>query len=365
MTSMPGVTPGQVPGLIQPLPDGPLDIVGDIHGEYAALCRLLALLGYDAAGHHPAGRRLVFVGDFCDRGPDSPAVLALVERLVRGGTALAVLGNHEVNLLRDDAKDGAGWFFDARLERDGPKYAPFARPTAPQRLAIVAFLGTLPVGLERADLRVIHAAWIAPAVAAARAMPVTALRAEYDAGEQRAAVAAGALLPQMRAELAAWGHSLEQADVAPPYMPAHADSEVLKQGTNPLKVLTSGVERQAVAPFFASGKWRFVDRVRWWDSYDDSVPVVMGHYWRRVAPAGHGKDHADLFSGIGPERWLGRRGNVFCVDFSVGARWAARRAGQPPRHDFKLAALQWPERLLRFDDGSVLPTQGFSDGTGL
>ena len=58
--------------LVQRLPEGPLDIVGDIHGEIAALEQLLAHLGYDGQGNHPEGRRLVFVGDFCDRGPDSP-----------------------------------------------------------------------------------------------------------------------------------------------------------------------------------------------------------------------------------------------------------------------------------------------------
>ncbi len=52
--------------LIQSLPDGPLDIVGDIHGEHDALCALLGHLGYDLDGAHPDGRTLVFVGDFCD-----------------------------------------------------------------------------------------------------------------------------------------------------------------------------------------------------------------------------------------------------------------------------------------------------------
>ena len=80
--------------LIQPLPAGSLDIVGDIHGEYGALCSLLDHLGYDQQGHHPDGRTLVFVGDFCDRGPDSPAVLARVQALVESGRAAAVLGNH-------------------------------------------------------------------------------------------------------------------------------------------------------------------------------------------------------------------------------------------------------------------------------
>ncbi len=69
------------PALIQSLPPGPLDIIGDIHGEFDALNSLLQHLGYDQDGEHPNGRTLIFVGDFCDRGPDSPAVLTLVERL--------------------------------------------------------------------------------------------------------------------------------------------------------------------------------------------------------------------------------------------------------------------------------------------
>ena len=42
--------------LIQPLPPGPLDIVGDIHGEYDALLQLLVHLGYDACIFHPDRR---------------------------------------------------------------------------------------------------------------------------------------------------------------------------------------------------------------------------------------------------------------------------------------------------------------------
>ena len=169
--------------LIQSLPEGPLDIVGDIHGEFDALLALLSHLGYDLQGHHPQGRTLVFVGDFCDRGPDSPAVLALVQKLVQSGRAAAVLGNHEINLLREDAKDGSGWFFDARVARDHDKYAPFQRPTPQERQDIVQFLSALPIGLERADLRVIHAAWQDEQIEAARRLPLGSVRAEYDQWE--------------------------------------------------------------------------------------------------------------------------------------------------------------------------------------
>ena len=79
--------------LVQRLPEGPLDIVGDIHGEYEALCALLGHLGYDEQGRHLQGRTLVFVGDFCDRGPNSPAVLALAKRLIDSGRAVAILGS--------------------------------------------------------------------------------------------------------------------------------------------------------------------------------------------------------------------------------------------------------------------------------
>ena len=71
--------------LIRPLFEGPLDVVGDVHGEIDALTALLGQLGYDPQGVHPDGRRLVFVGDLCDRGPDSPAVIGLVRRLVETG----------------------------------------------------------------------------------------------------------------------------------------------------------------------------------------------------------------------------------------------------------------------------------------
>ena len=89
---------------------GAVDIIGDVHGEINALNDLLLQLGYAADGQHCDGRRLVFLGDLIDRGPDSPAVLKKVMALVEGGGAQLILGNHELNLLRNDEKDGNGWW---------------------------------------------------------------------------------------------------------------------------------------------------------------------------------------------------------------------------------------------------------------
>ncbi len=94
---------------------GPFDIIGDVHGCYDELTLLLERLGYVGFSArssesdvgpavldyvHPAGRKLVFVGDLVDRGPDSVRVLRQVMALVRQGVALCVPGNHDDKLLR-------------------------------------------------------------------------------------------------------------------------------------------------------------------------------------------------------------------------------------------------------------------------
>ena len=96
--------------LVRPLFDGAVDVVADVHGEFDALNDLLIHLGYRENGTHPEGRRLVFLGDLTDRGPDSPAVVALVQRLVDAEIAQCVLGNHDLNLLLGERKYDNNWF---------------------------------------------------------------------------------------------------------------------------------------------------------------------------------------------------------------------------------------------------------------
>jgi protein phosphatase len=84
---------------------GPFDIVGDVHGCHAELVDLLGALGYEvaqegASATPPPGRRAVFVGDYCDRGPETPAALRLVMSMVASGAAICLPGNHDVKLAR-------------------------------------------------------------------------------------------------------------------------------------------------------------------------------------------------------------------------------------------------------------------------
>lgn len=69
--------------------------VGDVHGCLEKTLRLLDVIRYD-----PAADRLIFLGDYIDRGPHSKGVLDLMLRLHRENPAnVFLLGNHEENFL--------------------------------------------------------------------------------------------------------------------------------------------------------------------------------------------------------------------------------------------------------------------------
>jgi serine/threonine protein phosphatase 1 len=87
--------------------------VGDIHGS---LAKMQALIG--ACRQHADGRamRLVFLGDYIDRGPDSAgvvrAMMALRDELQ--DQLVALMGNHEAWLLSVLDRDAAerAWLFN-------------------------------------------------------------------------------------------------------------------------------------------------------------------------------------------------------------------------------------------------------------
>lgn len=79
------------------------DIIGDIHGCYDELIQLIQKLGYSAEQNlwvHPEKRKLVFLGDLTDRGPDSIKTIELVYSLVHAQLAYYTPGNHCNKLYR-------------------------------------------------------------------------------------------------------------------------------------------------------------------------------------------------------------------------------------------------------------------------
>ncbi len=339
--------------LIRALLPGPVDVIGDVHGEIGALETLLERLGYDHEGRHPEQRRLVFVGDLFDRGPDSRAVFRRVRSVVDAGRAQCILGNHELNLLRGERKHGNHWFFGEAFDPQHPEFGVCAPASAAERTQILEFLRRLPLALEREDLRVVHAAWLDASINQLRQGPQDPLES-YEFFEKRANEAAEEhqLKERYDAALAQLGPALEDKDQEPGAIPALADYDEHYQVANPVRVVTSGVERATEKPFFAAGKWRFVDRVPWWKTYE-GPPVLFGHYWRWWNNAVHqqlSKGEPNLFSGeeVGPA--MAEDHQAFCLDFSVGARFKERHLGRVagPFHG-RLAAMRWPERELVYD----------------
>lgn len=346
--------------LLQTIPEQPLDIIGDVHGEIDALRQLLKHLGH--CSDTPPTRKLVFIGDLCDRGPDSIAVIQLVRDLVSQGHAYVILGNHEINLLMNDAKDGSGWFFEERFQSDQAYYAPFTRATSVERAQTRAFFSQCPLALQSPSLRVVHAAWDPKAIAAIADIPrgdVVQAWQRWDDLTQ-AAAREGDLRQRYLREKLQWAAQLEDPKSPPPYLHAIAEYEILEQHVNPIKRLTSGIEERSAQPFYSGNRWRYSDRTAWWNDYTGDRPVLIGHYWRLfdLPSQPNASRYSLLFDGIGATSWHGRQHRVFCTDYSVGARWRERKAGiQGKISRFRLAALRWPECTLIFDNGERVHTQ--------
>lgn len=321
--------------LVGRLPSGPLDVVGDVHGEIGALEELLhARLGYNRDGSHPQGRRAIFVGDLVDRGEDSHAVAWKVREWLRADRAGCVMGNHELNLLLGKRRAGNEWFHgeEQQLRGGAGVIAQRVVGTDAERDELREFLATLPLVLEREDLRVVHACWHAPAVSALRGVE----RPAHDHFWHE----------EFRIE-----RELRQRGIATDSLAADLE----RQNRNPVAVCTSGLEREAAAPFHAGGRMRRVERVPWWEDYDEPATVVFGHYWRALDESDRPiKRGPYLFAGRAPQEPLGPLGRAWCVDFSVGCRNVGRaQSGDPQARRNALAALRWPERVVVTDGGAL------------
>lgn len=72
--------------------DKPIYAVGDIHGQFDMLQDAMARIERDGG----PDARVVFLGDYTDRGPDSRAVISYLEQGLRDGRDwICLLGNHD------------------------------------------------------------------------------------------------------------------------------------------------------------------------------------------------------------------------------------------------------------------------------
>lgn len=182
------------------------DIIPDLHGDIGRLRRTLEHLGYrraEGVWRHPGGRKAAFLGDFIDllgdKAPsawevDTRAVIETVCGMIHAGSAVAIMGNHELNALLyhepglsktgalcDGARCGhaPGPFLRDHTAKNRGQHESFldAYPDPAQRRWVLDWFLDLPVFLDLGGVRLVHACWDPASIAViARRCPGARLR---------------------------------------------------------------------------------------------------------------------------------------------------------------------------------------------
>lgn len=87
--------------------------IGDIHGMRDALAKLLALLPLEASD------RLIFIGDYIDRGPDPKGTVDFLIELAKQRECIFLMGNHEAMFLSFLGWQGPSYFGKEALLHNG------------------------------------------------------------------------------------------------------------------------------------------------------------------------------------------------------------------------------------------------------
>ncbi|MEE4204321.1 MAG: metallophosphoesterase [Halieaceae bacterium] len=149
------------------LPPERFFVIGDSHGYLDTLVALLEKLGI-RQGVFPDNTQLIFLGDLIDRGPDSAGIVHLVRTLCEAGHAQCLLANHEFNFVNyhTETAPGSGEFRrahnaqnDAEVRETLESYQARYDDPAAAIAGDVAWFRQLPIALELAGLRAVHACW--------------------------------------------------------------------------------------------------------------------------------------------------------------------------------------------------------------
>lgn len=148
------------------------DIIPDIHGQAEKLRLALQNLGWRRNGttwlHPEPDRRIVFLGDFIDRGPENAAVVRIVRELMDAGRAQAIMGNHELNAIHFHTADPeTGAPLRSHDKGNCNQHESFLKEFplgASHTKDVLVWMSGLPLFLETEEFRAVHAAWIQPAI---------------------------------------------------------------------------------------------------------------------------------------------------------------------------------------------------------
>lgn len=143
-----------------------IDFIGDIHGHVDKLEELLQKLGYSNSEgfytHSDPGRKVLFVGDYIDRGPKIPQTLEIVKSMTDHGSAIALMGNREYNALCFHAQEREGGHLRKHLIKNIIQHYETLKQFQNRQSDYEEYIDwfkTLPLFLETDQFRAVHACW--------------------------------------------------------------------------------------------------------------------------------------------------------------------------------------------------------------
>jgi len=273
------------------------DIIGDIHGYGKELIIVLEKMGYSEKEPynyaHPDGRKVIFIGDYIDRGPEILLTLRIVRTMQENGNAIAIMGNHEFNFLcynftNEDGKS----FRDQKKKTRGESLTD--QELGDEITSYLNWMSDLPLFFENDVCRCVHAHWDKKSIALIRERGIAKLDREG-------------------------------------LLALHTDTELLLA----YEIVLKGDELEIDEQFqFADkeGKVRRQGRIKWWAT---EKGTTMGECFASIPPESlhkpyvfqaddfvvhYEKDEKPVFFG---HYWMShteinvQRDNVCCIDFSV------------------------------------------------
>ena len=141
-----------------------IDFIGDIHGHADKLEELLLKLGYklsNGAYSHP-NRKVLFVGDYIDRGPKIMETLDIVKSMVESENAIALMGNHEYNALCFHFQETEGGHLRKHLIKNIIQHYETLKQFQNRQTEYEEYLDwfkTLPLYFETDTFKAVHACW--------------------------------------------------------------------------------------------------------------------------------------------------------------------------------------------------------------
>jgi hypothetical protein len=141
-----------------------IDFIGDIHGHADKLESLLQKLGYAKSNgaYTHSDRKVLFVGDYIDRGPKIRETLEIVKAMVESDHAIALMGNHEYNALCFHFQETEGGHLRKHLIKNIIQHYETLKQFQNRQKEYEEYLEwfkTLPLYYESKNFRAVHACW--------------------------------------------------------------------------------------------------------------------------------------------------------------------------------------------------------------